>query len=121
MNKKYRKLWMHLYSNLQSHQIEGALRQSGLIYEDWMQFIDLMSGETTQRVVVEVSGGVADVTFSPEGVEILIIDHDNEKEEQEYATCGHCGKSYPESEVNMVDSEIDTCVVCELKQKEDAE
>jgi hypothetical protein len=30
------------------------------------------------KVVVEVSGGVAHVTLCPEGVEVEIIDHDDE-------------------------------------------
>jgi len=31
------------------------------------------------KVIIEVSGGVADVTQCPEGVEVEIIDHDNEE------------------------------------------
>ena len=32
---------------------------------------------TNQKVIIEVSGGVAEVTQCPEGVEVEIIDHDN--------------------------------------------
>lgn len=32
-----------------------------------------------KKVVIEVSGGVAEVTTCPEGVEVVIIDHDNEE------------------------------------------
>lgn len=35
------------------------------------------------RVVVEVSGGVPYVTHCPEGVEVEIIDHDNESAPEE--------------------------------------
>jgi hypothetical protein len=30
------------------------------------------------QVVIEVSGGVAEVMRCPDGIEVLIIDHDNE-------------------------------------------
>jgi hypothetical protein len=30
------------------------------------------------QVVVEVSGGVAEVTQCPEDIEVILIDHDNE-------------------------------------------
>jgi hypothetical protein len=30
------------------------------------------------QVVVEVSGGVAEITQCPEDIEVIIIDHDNE-------------------------------------------
>jgi hypothetical protein len=36
--------------------------------------------ETLRRVVIEVSGGVAEVTECPDDVEVIIIDHDNEEE-----------------------------------------
>lgn len=35
------------------------------------------------RVVIEVSGGVAYVTHCPEGVEVEIIDHDDESAPEE--------------------------------------
>lgn len=35
------------------------------------------------KVVIEVLGGVAEVTSQPEGVEVEIIDHDNESAEAE--------------------------------------
>jgi hypothetical protein len=31
------------------------------------------------KVVVEVTGGIAQVTRCPEGIEVLIIDHDNDR------------------------------------------
>lgn len=44
------------------------------------------TGEESKKrpanVVIEVSGGVADVTRCPEGVEVEIIDHDNRDEEE---------------------------------------
>jgi len=33
------------------------------------------------KVVIEVSGGIADVTSCPDGVDVEIIDHDNLEEE----------------------------------------
>ena len=33
---------------------------------------------TKNQVVIEVSGGVAEVVRCPNGIEVLIIDHDNE-------------------------------------------
>ena len=33
------------------------------------------------RVVIEISGGVAEVTHCDDGVEVTIIDHDNEEDE----------------------------------------
>jgi spermidine synthase len=35
------------------------------------------------RVIVEVSGGVAWVTHCPDGVEVIIIDHDNEEADED--------------------------------------
>ncbi len=31
------------------------------------------------------------------------------------ATCQHCGKTLPESEVNVIDYDVDTCVDCERR------
>lgn len=47
----------------------------------WCAFIDRLSiNSESGRVVVEVYGGVADVTSKPEGIDVEIIDHDNEEE-----------------------------------------
>ena len=40
------------------------------------------------QVVVEVLGGVAEVTFCPEGIDVVIIDHDN-KINGDYIAEGH--------------------------------
>ena len=39
----------------------------------------LMKVRNKKKVVIEVLGGVAEVTQCPEGVEVEIIDHDNER------------------------------------------
>lgn len=36
-----------------------------------------------RKVIVEVYGGVAEVTYCPPGVEVEIIDHDNEEAEND--------------------------------------
>lgn len=36
---------------------------------------------TKKKVVIEVLGGVAEVTECPDDVEVVIIDHDNEEAE----------------------------------------
>lgn len=38
----------------------------------------LMTKKEKRKVVVEVNGGVADVTQCPDDVEVKIIDHDND-------------------------------------------
>lgn len=38
--------------------------------------------ETTPRVLIEVLGGVAELTECPPGVAVEIVDHDNEETEQ---------------------------------------
>jgi hypothetical protein len=35
----------------------------------------------TKRVIIEVSGGVADVSFASKGVDVIVVDHDNLQEE----------------------------------------
>jgi len=35
-----------------------------------------------KKVVIEVSGGVAEITQCPDGVEVLIIDHDSTEGER---------------------------------------
>jgi hypothetical protein len=37
--------------------------------------------QTAAKVVIEVLGGVAEVTSKPDGVEVEIVDHDNEEKE----------------------------------------
>ncbi|KAB2329417.1 hypothetical protein [Bacillus mesophilum] len=36
---------------------------------------------------------------------------------EEMATCGNCGEDYPESDINMIDYEIDLCGACEKEYK----
>jgi hypothetical protein len=67
-----------------------------------------------EKVIIHVRGGVAEVVQSPEGLEVVIVDFDNE-EAEDIATCAYCGKDFPESEVNMIDYDLDTCVTCENK------
>jgi len=54
---------------------EKLLEQSDVYYADIhvVPFTD----EPPQKVVIEVYGGIADVTSCPPGVDIEIIDHDN--------------------------------------------
>lgn len=40
-----------------------------------------LEGRQIGKVVIEVLGGVAEVTSQPDGVEVEIIDHDNEEGE----------------------------------------
>jgi hypothetical protein len=35
----------------------------------------------------------------------------------ELATCGICGETFHENEINMIDYDIDTCRTCEIDQK----
>ena len=46
-------------------------------YNDLLDKLKKVSIE--KKVVIEVLGGVADCTYSPEGVEVEIIDHDSKK------------------------------------------
>lgn len=41
------------------------------------QIVPFKEWRTPRKVVIEVSGGVAEITSQPEGVEVEIIDHDN--------------------------------------------
>jgi hypothetical protein len=46
------------------------------------------------KVVVEVTGGVAEVTTCPDGVDVEIIDHDNLEAEAEQAKIAEHGISF---------------------------
>ena len=37
----------------------------------------MKAGDFETPIIIEVTGGVADCTQKPEGVEVIIIDHDN--------------------------------------------
>lgn len=47
------------------------------------------------RVVVEVSGGVAEVTECPDGVDVDIVDHDNIEAEKEDELAALMGRAVP--------------------------
>ena len=42
-------------------------------------------------VIIEVNGGVADVTYCPEGIDVVIVDHDN-LDEGYSDYCPNCGE-----------------------------
>lgn len=46
-----------------------------------VDLVHWLFGRNRQLVVVEVSGGVAEVTAQPEGVDVQVIDHDNESDD----------------------------------------
>lgn len=59
---------------------QGQWHQGGLPSGDYC-FVCQYAGKP--RVVIEVSGGVAEVTQCPDGIEAEIIDHDNLEAEKE--------------------------------------
>lgn len=43
----------------------------------------ITQGKPPHTVIIEVLGGVAEVTAAPAGIEVVIIDHDNEEDEED--------------------------------------
>jgi hypothetical protein len=52
-----------------------------LLRAAYQQMRERTEKEAARKIVVEVLGGVAEVTRQPEGIEVEIIDHDNNNEE----------------------------------------
>lgn len=77
----------------------------GLWLERELTLVDDEEGPAPKlKVTVEVTGGVAEVTDCPDGVEVEIIDHDN-LEAEAAMTCGTCQKI---ADV-LADGECPTC------------
>ena len=63
---------------------------NGLMSADTEAEVTSWKSEVTSeppKIVISVIGGVADVQSAPEDVEVVIIDHDNLKEEGHYEEC----------------------------------
>ena len=59
-----------------------------------------------RKVIIEVSGGVADVTSCPDDVEVEIIDHDNED-----FICSKCGKAVDALSMYGGEPYCDDCIL----------
>lgn len=60
-----------------------------------------------KKVIIEVSGGVAECTQCPEGVEVEIIDHDDLA-----ASCENCGE---ELGTESIDGKCQGCHIAEAR------
>ena len=58
------------------------------------------------RVVIEVVGGVADVTQCPDGVEVQIMDWDNEP------NCGFCSEKPATDFITLPATDSDASYLC---------